>query len=280
MLCQHAEQTHLPQGTLRAINHKHLMFHKFGACWAPRQLSAFYRDRRLQTCTEFKEHLTGKARVSFTWSSPATRHVCIISLQNQKSRQNNGNIRTPQHQGSFKWRKFLANAWQQFFGMNAASFMLISSSVMRPWAGSSTTVRLSNVHTVQSGRNGLAWLPWPFSSSKTMRAHIQRTAQCALCRILVGRYRYIRNKVLTSIQVTAICLDHWEFLEAAPHFSSDDEKSNKLSVHGCDSIRNISMLLASMHCWNTGISASVSRRTVSKNEITSAHLNMFCMPEK
>lgn len=232
------------------------MFHKFSACPAPRQLSAFYRDRRLQTCTEFKEHLTGKAR-----SSPATRHACIISLQYQKSRQNNGNIRTPQHEGSFMWRKFLANAWQQFLGMNAASFILISSSVMRPWAGS-TTVRLSNVHTVQSGRNGLALLPWPFSSSKTMRAHIQRTAQYVLCRILVGRYRYIRNKVLTSIQETAICLDHWEFLEAAPHFSSDDEKSNKLSVHGCDSIRNISMLLASMHCWNTGISASVSRRTV------------------
>ena len=51
-----AQETNLSVGTLNTIIHEHLHFRNVSARWVPRQLSAFDRHRRVEGCTELKEH--------------------------------------------------------------------------------------------------------------------------------------------------------------------------------------------------------------------------------
>jgi len=51
-----AQETNLSMGTVNTIIHEHLHFRKVSARWVPRQLSAFDQHRRVEGCTELKEH--------------------------------------------------------------------------------------------------------------------------------------------------------------------------------------------------------------------------------
>ena len=54
--CKIAQETNLSVGMVNIIIHEHLHFRKVSARWVPRQLSAFDRHRRIEGCTEMKEH--------------------------------------------------------------------------------------------------------------------------------------------------------------------------------------------------------------------------------
>ena len=57
MTCREiAQKTNISMGTVNTIIHEHLHFRKVSARWLPRQISAFDRHRRVEGCTELKEH--------------------------------------------------------------------------------------------------------------------------------------------------------------------------------------------------------------------------------
>jgi len=57
MTCREiAQETYLSVGTVNTIIHEHMHFQIVSTCWVPRQFSAFDRHRRVEGCTELKEH--------------------------------------------------------------------------------------------------------------------------------------------------------------------------------------------------------------------------------
>ena len=57
-----AQEMNLSVGVVNTIIHEHLHFRKVSARWVPRQLSTFDWHRRVEGCTELKEHFDGEGQ--------------------------------------------------------------------------------------------------------------------------------------------------------------------------------------------------------------------------